>query len=736
MMPHISHSPFSAQILVSLKPNPITNILAFDLEWSLTKDEYEEYPIIAAGFCDSLGYYHSILLEDFKDESKPEKVLVNEIIKIIARYDYSVGFYSMGVRTFNPIRHALMGRDSDLIQLHRRLIRHELKSPIEISEHTQIPYLVGERRDHTHLDAYNLLTNKVIKSSIYGNSYNSNDLDTISRAILGSEGGKYGGIKGPIFESLTDEDEKRKYVFSDAKLLLDCIAHNNYELLKVMHLLSELTGISFRNICNTKGVTKIWTPVLDNLVRLELNSTDGQSEDSAEVYRFDVLSKYFERKGNFTPGIELEIETPTKGSARYIGGWVMKPMPGEYHNVSVFDITSLYPAMIVNNNISFETVDCNCCRGIKSAKVPKYLFEGERSNSKSKIKLPHICQKYKGILTRQISDYMQKRIEFKHKFKEMQSIDRVKAREYEIISNSYKILINSVYGQMGHKFAKYENVVAAELVTRFGRATIQHCAKIAKEVFGWNIIYGDTDSLFIDSEIDLENAKLFIETCKRELNVNMELDKIYKKFLISGAKNYVGITKDSNKIVIKGLAGKKSDRCLWVRNCFKQMIEDYKNGVNPCINLRNQIDLLRSNNLGPLESQLMIFKQLNKSVDAYKINVVQKILGLKKNLEEGDTVRYYLADRDVKYTENASEICINEYKKQLINTVKPVLKLLKFDAKKQLDVVLSKDTTANSMSSNEDALIDENPPIVSIDEKPKNLKIKVRSASTEIIQLK
>ncbi|MPZ07283.1 MAG: hypothetical protein GEU26_12855 [Nitrososphaeraceae archaeon] len=720
MTSQTSQTPQRAQLFIPIKPIPITNILAFDLEWSLTKDKYGEYSIIAAGFYADHGLEKGYLIEDFKRERHPEKTLLSMITRILNKYDYSVGFYSTGIRAFNPIRHCLMGRDSDLIQLHRRLLRYDLSSPIFINETNKLPYLVGGKRNHTHLDAYNLFTNKVIKSSIYGNSYNSNDLDTISKVILGNEeGGKYSGIKGPIFESLTDLEDKRRYVFFDAKLLLNCVAHNNYELLKVMHSLSELTGIPFKNICNSRGVTKIWTPVLDELVQKELSKIDGVNGTNLEVLRYSVLSEYFTRKkGNFTAGLDLEIEDPTKNSPRYIGGWVMSPIPGEYRNVSVFDITSLYPAMIVNNNISFETVNCECCSKVKAAKVPDYLFDDKKSRSND-----HICVKHRGILTNQISDYMEKRVAYKRKFKELQIIDPMMAREYEIISNSYKILINSVYGQMGHKFAKYENVIAAELVTRFGRSTIQHCAKIAKEIFNWDIIYGDTDSLFINSEIMPEDIKLFIETCKQQLSVNMELDKIYDKFLIAGAKNYVGIIKDSKSLIVKGFAGKKSDRCLFVRNCFKQVLEDYKNDINPYIKLRDRLAELESGKLEDIGNQLIIFKQLNKGVDEYKINVVQKLIGKLKNLEEGDTVKYYISDGDMKYTENVNAASIKEYRKQLINTVKPILKLLKYDIKSEL-------TEETKESSNDD----NTPPIVSLKEKPKNLTLKARSAST-VIQL-
>ena len=211
--------------------------------------------------------------------------------------------------------------------------------------------------------------------------------------------------------------------------------------------------------------------------------------------------------------------------------------------------------------------------------------------------------------------------------------------------------------------------------------------KIAEEVFKWDVIYGDTDSIFVNNSdtISEEDIKEFIETCKSQLNVRMDLDKIYDRLLIIGAKNYVGVTKQNKKLIVKGLAGQKSDRCLWVRNAFTQMLEDYKNDVNPCIKLREEIAKLEGGKLENAENQLVIFKNLNKDADEYKVNVIQKLIGMEKKLENGDTARYYMADNDRKYTYDYGEISKKEYKKQLINTVKPVISLLEYNINRDLE---------------------------------------------------
>jgi DNA polymerase elongation subunit (family B) len=531
----------SSSSLVPVKPEPIKKILSFDLEWSLNKDDYGEYPILAAGFSDSQGYNQAFLLEDFlgdrENRKAAEKSLLFKIVSIINKYDWSIGFYSTGIRAYNPMKGKVIGRNSDLIQLHSRLVRYGLESPIYINDHTNLPYLVGKNRNHIHLDAYKLFSNQVIKTSVYNGAYTSNDLDTISRVVLGSDrGGKHEGMSGSTFETIVDLEEKRSYVLQDAKLLMDCVSNNNYEILKVMNSLSLLTDIPFKTICNSKGVTKIWTAILDDLVRKELSNIDGVNGSDNEVLRFEMLSEYYIKQHHQQYVVEEveKLSNEQHDSPRYIGGWVFEqPNAREYKNVHVFDITSLYPTMIVNNNISFETVGCSCCTNNHLAKIPNQIFDDASGINQ------HICLKHAGVLTKQIAEFMTKRIEYKRRSKGVDDCEQ--ARENEIISNAYKILINSAYGQLGHNYSKYENVKAAELVTRYGRYTIKHCIKIAEDMLGWNIIYGDTDSIFVNSPLTEVDKQLFIDVCYLQLNVNVDLDKVYDKLLITSKKNYVGV---------------------------------------------------------------------------------------------------------------------------------------------------------------------------------------------------
>ena len=203
---HASHPSRSVDagtaVDIDVSPKPIRLLLSFDFEWSLIKDKHGEHPMLAAGFVDSNGVKSALLLEDFIDKevsperqrSRAEKALLLKIVRIINKYDWSIGFYSTGIRAYNQWKHKTVGRDSDLIQLHRRLERYGIMSIVKQGRFSQIPYLSGYNNTHTHVDAYRLFTNQAIKVSVYGNSYSANDLDTISRAIV--KRGKHGGLSG------------------------------------------------------------------------------------------------------------------------------------------------------------------------------------------------------------------------------------------------------------------------------------------------------------------------------------------------------------------------------------------------------------------------------------------------------------------------------------------------------------------------------------------------------------
>ncbi|HXT84613.1 MAG TPA: DNA polymerase domain-containing protein [Verrucomicrobiae bacterium] len=52
------------------------------------------------------------------------------------------------------------------------------------------------------------------------------------------------------------------------------------------------------------------------------------------------------------------------------GGFVFGTKTGAYDNIAEFDFVSLYPSIMFKKNISYETINCHCCKYKLDNKVP------------------------------------------------------------------------------------------------------------------------------------------------------------------------------------------------------------------------------------------------------------------------------------------------------------------------------------------------------------------------------
>lgn len=155
--------------------------------------------------------------------------------------------------------------------------------------------------------------------------------------------GKYKGLTGKDLQSLSVEEQK-KYVLKDAELILQLSKHNDSEVLDAMKSVSEITGLDFGKVCRT-GISSWWAAIFDNI-----------TYDEGEL---PVSSLSFNRTEEKLP--------------KYIGGFVLQPKKGLYHNLIVVDVTSLYPTMAILHNISFDTVNCECCKNDLQTRITEYF---------------------------------------------------------------------------------------------------------------------------------------------------------------------------------------------------------------------------------------------------------------------------------------------------------------------------------------------------------------------------
>jgi DNA polymerase I len=566
----------------------LKNYVAFDLEWST--DDYGNKKIYAAAFVDNLGISKVLHISDFNYNSEAD--FLQAIDNEISKYPLSIGWYTSGIEA--------VGNDSDLAVFDDRCFKNNIDSKI-IFSNNNIPSIKGKE----HIDLYQVFQKEMVKNSIFKNKYKSLKLGDVSKALL--EKGKHDGITGANVYTKSIEEQK-KYVLKDAELVLELSKINNGQVLDLMNAISELTGLDFVQVCHT-NISAWWAKVFDDV-------------GCRAIYHNNGHKKY-----------------------DYEGRFVIEPKKGLYYDLKVVDVVSLYPSMAILHNISFDTVNCGCCKDSEDARVAAEVID----------KVYWICKEKEGSFPTKLKEFKAERI-------------RQKQLGNNIKQQGLKILINGGYGLFGNEGFKYSDVRVAELITAYGRYTLSTMQEISKSL-GFEVVAGDTDSLFLHGNGDISK---FIAECKEKLDVDVEHDKIFKKAVIIKKKHYFGVT-DEGEIIIKGMEGTKNDRPAWINNVFNQFVKDFANNINPLVNLRKSIADLEAEKVSM--DLLKISVKLSKDPKQYAVNNPQKKIGLLLNAKAGDVIEYYKSNNADGISINPKDISIAKYKEMLLSSVNDALEI-------------------------------------------------------------
>ena len=210
------------------------------------------------------------------------------------------------------------------------------------------------------------------------------------------------------------------------------------------------------------------------------------------------------------------VVPPRKGSKKdekYAGAYVKEPKPGRYDWVVSFDLNSLYPHLIMQYNISPETLweTRHSSSSVERILNQEIDFSGEFAvcaNGAQYRKdihgfLPKIMQKiydertiYKKLMLKAKSEYEKKPSE---KLKKDIS-------KYNNIQMARKIQLNSAYGAIGNQYFRYYNLANAEAITLSGQVSIrwienkmnQYLNTILKTEGEDYVIASDTDSIYLN----------------------------------------------------------------------------------------------------------------------------------------------------------------------------------------------------------------------------------------------
>lgn len=241
---------------------------------------------------------------------------------------------------------------------------------------------------------------------------------------------------------------------------------------------------------------------------------------------------------------------------KIVGGYVKDPMIGSHDWVCSFDLNSLYPNILVQYNISPETLDYSDSEDCTiAANGTKYRKDIE------------------GVIPKVIRKFYDRRVGIKKqmlvaKQKYEKSPSEKLAREIgnlDTEQTGIKILMNSLYGALANRYFRYFDQRVAEAVTTSGQRAIK-CAEKAvndelQEIVGTKddyVIAIDTDSVYINMAplVRIHNPK----------NPVVFLDKVCEHFEEKIAAAYEQLAIETNAYENRMVMAREviADRGIWM----------------------------------------------------------------------------------------------------------------------------------------------------------------------------
>jgi len=521
-----------------LAPIPKLSYIAMDME-VLTRGNVVPNPFIAAEPILSIAFKYSndraglILSLDHKTRTVLKRKINPAVVEAVNKGHYTIEWFDDERELMKRANEVLMdpdyrvlitynGDNFDLPYWKYRCLQFGIWTPLRhrnyVSPGGKVyndiyiePKDDNRRPDMSkwklHFDMYKFLAQAYIKDYAFRGKYTDNRLGTIAQALLG-----YGKIEyeGSI-NDLTLHDLVH-YNFRDVEILDDLMKMQGGVIPAMVFLLMRLGYEPFGD-CHRKAISS----KIGNLIQawvterrwISPRRMDLRAVDDAEFERLDKL------------GVETSL-----GQTKYKGATVLDPMPGYYFDVECRDFTGLYTNIIHGKNLSFETLCCGhpeCSSNI----VPEIQH--------------YVCIRDKGLVSEIVGLITTaRRLYFKPEAKNNEY--------YSPIEQVLKVFGNASYGVLGAGFFGYYLRILAESTTAYSRDALGRVIAKAIEL-GMQVIYGDTDSIFLINFIK-ETMQQLVDWTMENLQLELNLDYDLQFFTISKRKkNYLGIKRDGTPLV-------------------------------------------------------------------------------------------------------------------------------------------------------------------------------------------
>ena len=348
------------------------------------------------------------------------------------------------------------------------------------------------------------------------------------------------------------------------------------------------------------------------------------------------LAKFCSLQGTLMPDLTAQVVEGVAADADYEGAIVLPPKCGIYVDdpVSCNDYSSLYPSIIISNNLSQDSKvwvkEFDLAGNLVRSDMRNAAFDGlpghryldiEYDNfvrirgGKKKVIGKTVCRWAqfpdggRGIVPSILETILKAR-KATRKQAEAETDDFMK----NILDKrqlAYKITANSIYGQCGSRTSTFYDKQIAASTTATGRKMIMYAKTMVEQVYGdariehpvhgpvktaAEYIYGDTDSVFMTfhlsradtgekirgdaaMELTVEFSKHVARLCTEGLERPMELsyEKTFKVMALLSKKRYAGLIceEDIHKTKLKfmGLPLKRRDNCDYLKDVYGGVLD-------------------------------------------------------------------------------------------------------------------------------------------------------------------
>ncbi len=333
--------------------------------------------------------------------------------------------------------------------------------------------------------------------------------------------------------------------------------------------------------------------------------------------------------------IVIPPKNKSQKNEKYAGAYVKEPKPGKYDWVVNFDLNSLYPHLIMEFNISPETLVDEKHPTITVDKILNQELTFEMYSDYAVCANGAMFRKdVRGFLPELMEKMYQDRVIFKDKMieaKKQYEKKRTKELEKEIarcnnIQMAKKISLNSAYGAIGNQYFRYYKLENAEAITLSGQVAIRwieskmnsYLNKLLKTDDIDYVIASDTDSIylnmgplvetvyegrekttqsvvsFLDKICKMELEK-YIEGCYQELakyvnaydqKMQMKRENIADRGIWTAKKRYIlnvwdseGVRYEEPKLKMMGIEAVKSSTPAPCRQMIKDALKLMMSGT-------------------------------------------------------------------------------------------------------------------------------------------------------------